>query len=63
MQIPDKYKTEICKIFREIESLKSEKVDTSAEIKAKELRLEEIRKEYLRECFEKYSKELNVHLA
>jgi len=63
MQIPEKYKTEIRKIFREIESLKSEKTDKSTEIKARELRLEEIRKEYLRECFDKYSKELNIHLA
>lgn len=61
MQIPEKYKPEINKLYDEIETLQSEskkafdnrnvekfeQIDN--EIKAKEARLEEIRKEYTKE--------------
>ncbi|MFA4870946.1 MAG: hypothetical protein WC623_22295 [Pedobacter sp.] len=52
VKIPEKYETEIRKLFNEIESLRSEKVDRSKEIKAREVRLEEIRKEFLKECLQ-----------
>ena len=61
MEIPEKYKPEISKLYDEIEKLQSQckvafdkkDVDTfiklDAEIEAKRVRLEEITKEYTRE--------------